>query len=462
MWEGWKEDDAVKGVHLTFNTERPKESKVSTETISEDFPTHQDDPNPAVKREQSEQNETQTQTTDREDHADDGEEDLIQLEKHGITVRISKHEIYGAKDITVEAIEEVPPELELKETEAIISVGLKMSPSDATFDSPVIVTMPHCGVFRKPEQAKVFIYYRNNGSTSFKAIHSTSTSNPRCIVRDYDLDIFLDHFSEFWIVGVIGLLFLGKRLYCTPCIPVPALRNEDHMVYVHVRDASIKESEILKGYDAPISEEEFQVWWGWGGLEITFKESPTEKPKILENYYYVKKEKVMFELDTRNFSKNKELLHFILKQWASKELIVPMTLSAEVPTSASNMPSVNNPSSSSIPHPVTLATAADSRAPMEESEKDFDDILREIAERVNKRRDFYDLGCILGFHPSEIETYFANNRNASYMGVLNMLRDWRHRTKASKERKLLRNALIDIGLIHLADKLLGDGNQKRR
>nr|XP_054775076.1 uncharacterized protein LOC129283268 [Lytechinus pictus] len=322
------EQNETQKVHLTFNTERPKESKVSTETILEDFPTHQDDPNPAVKREQSEQNETQTQTTDREeDHADDGEEDLIQLEKHGITVRISKHEIYSAKDISVEVIEDVPPELELKKTEAIISVGLKMSPSDAVFDSPVRVTMPHCGVFRKPEHAEVFIYYRNNGSTSFKAIHSTSTSNPRCIVRDYDLDIFLDHFSDFWIVGVIGWLFLGKRLYCTPCIPVPALRNEDHMVYVHVRDASIKESEIMKGYEAPISEEVYRVWWGRGGLEITFKESPTEKLKTLEDLYYVNKEKVMFDLDARNFSRNKVSLHFILKQKTEKELIVPMMLS---------------------------------------------------------------------------------------------------------------------------------------
>ncbi|XP_041466162.1 uncharacterized protein LOC121416767 isoform X4 [Lytechinus variegatus] len=452
----------LKSKEAHYYQERPKESEVSTETISEDFPTHQDDPNPAVKREQSEQNETQTQTTE-EDHTDDEEYDLINLEKYGITVKISKHEIYGAKDITVEVIEEVPPELELKETEPIISVGLKMSPSDAIFDSPVIVTMPHCGIFTKPEQAEVFIYYRHNGSTRFKAIHSTSTSNPRCIVRDYDLDIFLDHFSEFWIGGVIGRLFHGKRLYCTPCIPVPALRNEDHMVYVHVRDASIKESEILKGYEAPISEEEFQVWWGWGGLEITFKESPTEKRKILENFYYVKKEKVMFELETRSFSRNKVLLHFILKQWTRKELIVPMTLSAEDPTSASNMPPVNNPSSSSsIPHPVTLETTADSRAPMEESVMDFDDILREIAKQVNKRQDVDDLGCKLGFRPSEIESYFENNRNASYMGTLQMLRDWRKRTLEAEELELLRNALIDIRFIRLADELLVDGKQKCR
>nr|XP_054774832.1 uncharacterized protein LOC129283015 [Lytechinus pictus] len=444
----------------SVNTERPKESKVSAEAVSEDFITPQGDPNLADKREQSEQNESQTQTSDREDHADDGEEDLIHLEKHGITVRISKYEIYSAKDITVEVIEEVPPELELKETEAIISVGLKMSPSDAIFDSPVIVTIPHCGIFKNPEQAEVFIYYRNNDSTRFQAIHSTSTSNPRCIVRDYDLDIFLGHFSEFWIGGVMGWLFPGKRLYCTPCIPVPALRNEDHMVYVHVRDASIKESEILKGYEAPISEEEIQVWWGWGGLEITFKESPTEKAKILKNFYYVKKEKVMFELDTRSFSRNKVLLHFIVKQWTRKDLIVPMRLSDEVPTAASNFPPVNVSSSSRIPHPVTLATAADSRLELwEECQKDFDDILTEIANRINERTEVDRLGGKLGFEPEERQRYIeANQRDGDYMGTLKMLRDWRKGTTESKEREQLRKALIDAKLTHLADNYLGGVN----
>nr|XP_054775105.1 ankyrin-1-like [Lytechinus pictus] len=385
--------------------DRPKESKVSTETISEDFPTHQDDPNPAVKREQREQNETQTKTTDREaDHANE-EYELIPLEKYCITVRISKHEIYSAKDITVEAIEEVPPELKLKETEAIIAVGLKMSPSDAIFDSPVRVTMPHCGVFTKPEHAEVFIFYRNNGSTSFKAILSTSRSNPRCIVRDFDLDIFLDHFSEFWIGGVMGWLFPGKRLYCTPCIPVPALRNEDHMVYVHVRDASIKESEILKGYEAPISEEEVRVWRGWGGLEITFKESPTEKPKPMIKYVI----RVTF-------------LHsaFIL---------------------------------------IIGVESSEFQAPGEKCQKDFDDILTEIANRINERTEIDRLGGKLGFEPEERQRYIeANQRDGDYMGTLNMLRKWRKGTTESKEREQLGKALIDAKLTHLADNYLGGVN----
>nr|XP_054769642.1 uncharacterized protein LOC129277496 [Lytechinus pictus] len=156
------------------DTEHPKEFKVSDEAwiplvpvgsmdeaTPEQFTTPQEDPKP--EKEPSGRNETQTQNAEIEEDLTDEEYDLIQLEKpSGITVRISKHEIYSAKDISVEAIKDVPPEFELKETEAIISVGLKMSPSDAFFDSPVRVTMPHCGVFTKPRDAEVYIYYRKN------------------------------------------------------------------------------------------------------------------------------------------------------------------------------------------------------------------------------------------------------------------------------------------------------------
>ncbi|XP_041453045.1 uncharacterized protein LOC121406092 [Lytechinus variegatus] len=229
----------------SVNTERSYESKVSAEAVSEGFTTPQGDPNLADKREQSEQNETQTQTTEsEEDHTDDEEYDLISLEKYCITVRISKHEIYSAKDITVEVIEDVPPELKLKETEAIISVGLKMSPSDAIFDSPVIVTMSHCGAFTKPRGSEVYIYHRKNDSAQFTAIRSTGTSSPRCVLRDRDLDMYLNHFSEFWIVAILRRTFIGKRVICTPIIPVPAPRNRMPILWVNVRDQNVAEGQV--------------------------------------------------------------------------------------------------------------------------------------------------------------------------------------------------------------------------
>eukprot|EP00057_Strongylocentrotus_purpuratus_P021892 XP_011676366.1 PREDICTED: uncharacterized protein LOC105444171 [Strongylocentrotus purpuratus] len=170
--------------------------------------------------------------------------DVIRLEKHGIEVRIPPNQAYSAKDVTVEPIHDIPPELVLKETEAIISFGLRMSPSDATFDVPVTVTMPHCGIFTKPEAAKVVTYYRKSASESFTAIPS-SNGSPRCAVRHRDLDVHINHFSEFWIVAIITWVFIGKRVICTPYIPVSTPRNAEHVLFVHVRNANI-EKELLK------------------------------------------------------------------------------------------------------------------------------------------------------------------------------------------------------------------------
>nr|XP_054775109.1 uncharacterized protein LOC129283299 [Lytechinus pictus] len=103
---------------------------------------------------------------------------------------------------------------------------------------------------------------------------------------------------------------------------------------------------------------------------------------------------------------------------------------------------------------VDSGSTSETRGPRKESEKNFDGILREIAKRVNKGQDVDDLGCKLGFHPSEIESYLENNRNTSHMGTLKMLRDWRNKTKKSEERELLRQALIEIKYVQLADELL--------
>ncbi|XP_041453168.1 uncharacterized protein LOC121406211 [Lytechinus variegatus] len=446
-------------------TERHEETRKteSTEAMSEDFTTPQDDPK--LEQEQSAgQHESQTKTTDREDYADDGEEDLIQLEKHGITVRISKYEIYSAKDITVEVIEDVPPELELKETEAIISVGLKMSPSDAIFDRPVRVTMPHCGVFTKPKEAEVYIYYRQSDSSSFTAIPSTSTSNPRCVMRERDLDIYLDHFSEFWIVAAIKWVFIGKRVICTPHIPALTLKNEEHVVLVEVRHENI-EGESLEGYISPMKGEQFLLRWRSGGLKIACLES-TEKDhaKILEEreLRYLTKQKVMFKVDTRNITGSSVILQFILKQRTTKEILVKMLLrdtATGISEGGASLPStIPIATLSADIHPADYGdsgSTSETRSLVEESE-DFDDILRKIAKQVSKRQDIDDLGCKLGFLPSEIESYFENNRNASYMGTLQMLRDWRKRTIEAEEQTLMRQALVSIKYIRLANKLLPD------
>nr|XP_054771601.1 uncharacterized protein LOC129279520 [Lytechinus pictus] len=254
---------------------------------------------------------------------------IIRLEEYGIEVHVPSGEAYSAKDITVDVIDEVPLELlkVLKETEAIITVGLKMSPSDASFERPVKVTMPHCGMFQKPESAQIVTYYRKNASESFTAIPSTKGSL-QCIIRQRDLDIYLNHFSEFRIVSKLNWVFIGKRLICTPYIPVSTPRDTVHYLYLHVRDENFRERKTQRGYEAAPAIY-FLAKWRYGGLHITCPESTMNgQAETIEesDIAHLPENEVTFIVDTRNSEGDIVNLQFILKQRTTKKILVKMCL----------------------------------------------------------------------------------------------------------------------------------------
>nr|XP_054771201.1 uncharacterized protein LOC129279115 [Lytechinus pictus] len=255
---------------------------------------------------------------------------IIRLEEYGIEVHVPSGEAYSAKDITVDVIDEVPPELltVLRETGAIITVGLKMSPSDASFERQVKVTMPHCGVFQKPESAQIVTYYRKNASESFTAIPSTN-GNLRCNVRQRDLDIYMNHFSESWIVALFTWAFIGKRVICTPYIPVSTPKNARHHLYLHVRNENFRKREIEEGYKAATTGKYFLVRWRSGGLHITCPESTNdERPETIpeSEITHLPENEVSFIVDTRNVEEDEIFLWFILQQRTTKKILVNMCL----------------------------------------------------------------------------------------------------------------------------------------
>ncbi|XP_063967034.1 uncharacterized protein LOC129279420 [Lytechinus pictus] len=257
---------------------------------------------------------------------------IIRLEEYGIEVHVPSGEAYSAKDIAVDVIDEVPPDLltVLKETGAIITVGLKMSPSDASFERPVKVTMPHCGVFQKTESAQIVTYYRKNVSDSFTAIPSTKRSL-QCIVRQRDLDIYLNHFSEFWIVALFTWVFIGKRVICTPYIPVSTPKNAKHVLRLHVRDENFPERKIEEGYKAATTGYYFFVRWRSGGLHITCSESTMNgQAKTIDEskITHLPENKVSFIVDTRNSEGADMILQFIIEQCTIEEILVKMCLQA--------------------------------------------------------------------------------------------------------------------------------------
>ncbi|XP_063960147.1 uncharacterized protein LOC135155318 [Lytechinus pictus] len=92
-------------------------------------------------------------------------------------------------------------------------------------------------------------------------------------------------------------------------------------------------------------------------------------------------------------------------------------------------------------------------------ERDFDDILETVAEKVASRQDIHDLGKALGFGPEDIDRYVEENKKetgVSCMGTLSMLRKWRKKQTKNTELKALQTALEEAGEIRLADELFGE------
>ena len=98
----------------------------------------------------------------QEDHEEPTEvPKVIRLQEHHIEVAIPPVSRSVSQDITVEAITEVPLEMALPEDEAIISVGLRFSPSGLRFNTPVKVTLPHCAIFSRAAKAHINLYTRD-------------------------------------------------------------------------------------------------------------------------------------------------------------------------------------------------------------------------------------------------------------------------------------------------------------
>lgn len=90
------------------------------------------------------------------------------------------------------------------------------------------------------------------------------------------------------------------------------------------------------------------------------------------------------------------------------------------------------------------------------AQKNFDDNLTTVAQKVGRRDEIDDLGKALGFEPEDIQRYVDTNmQSVSYMGTLAMLRKWRNKQTKAKECGALKEALEEAGQIHLANELFG-------
>ncbi|XP_030843247.1 ankyrin repeat and EF-hand domain-containing protein 1-like [Strongylocentrotus purpuratus] len=161
---------------------------------------------------------------------------IISLDEYSIKVPLSPDDVDRAKNITAEALTTIPPDLKLEKDEVIISVGLKLSPPGLQFNTPVEVTISHSAIFTNPDKADIVLYTRRTESDEFSRIVLASDKAARCVVAKNRLTLYLDHVSEWWIISLIRRYFIGKRLICTPYVPLSTSRDVTNYIFLDIKD----------------------------------------------------------------------------------------------------------------------------------------------------------------------------------------------------------------------------------
>ncbi|XP_030842649.1 uncharacterized protein LOC100892214 [Strongylocentrotus purpuratus] len=251
---------------------------------------------------------------------------IISLDEYSIKVPISPDDVDRAKYITAEALTTIPPDLNLEKDEVIISVGLKLSPPGLQFKTPVEVTVSHSAIFTNPDKAEIVLYTRRTGSDEFSRIVPASDKAARCVVAKNHLTLYLDHFSEWWIISSIGRYFwryfIGKRLICTPYVPLSTSRDVTNYIFLDIKDDFCgKKENTIQDYKVAFSGEQYCVYWGQGPLFVRHLENEHEvSTQELEEcaFFHMTTHRMPFSLQPREASEVPVM--FILKQKVTKRI----------------------------------------------------------------------------------------------------------------------------------------------
>ncbi|XP_030843245.1 ankyrin-1-like [Strongylocentrotus purpuratus] len=273
---------------------------------------------------------------------------IISLDEYSIKVPLSPDDVDRAKYITAEALTTIPPDLNLDKDEVIISVGLKLSPPGLQFKTPVEVTVSHSAIFTNPDKAEIVLYTRRTGSDEFSRIVPGSDKAARCVVAKNHLTLYLDHFSEWWIISLIRRYFIGKRLICTPYVPLSTSRDVMNYILLNIKDDfyGMKE-DTIRDYKEAFPGEQYCVYWGQGSLFVRHLENEDEvSTQELEEcaFFHMTTHRMPFTLQPREASEVP--VKFILKQKITKRIAFKV-LYNDVPHEIPNAKSTPTGSASS-------------------------------------------------------------------------------------------------------------------
>eukprot|EP00057_Strongylocentrotus_purpuratus_P019378 XP_011673852.1 PREDICTED: uncharacterized protein LOC105442895 [Strongylocentrotus purpuratus] len=165
-------------------------------------------------------------------------------------------------------------------------------------------------------------------SDEFARIVPASDKAARCVVAKNHLTLYLDHFSEWWIISLIRRYFIGKRLICTPYVPLSTYRDVLNRIYLVIKDdfCGMKE-DTIRDYQVAFLGEQYCVYWGKGPLSVTHLENKEEVSKEeLEEcaFFDMTTHRMPFNLQPRERKVSRVLVTLILKQKITKKITFPV------------------------------------------------------------------------------------------------------------------------------------------
>ncbi|XP_041471313.1 uncharacterized protein LOC121420726 [Lytechinus variegatus] len=404
----------------------------------------------------------------------------LQLESFGIELEIPPGAIDSKEpqEISLHVLTDTPNLGDTKD-EMSVCFGVQcLAPDDLVLKLPVTYTIPHCAVAIRYSGLKA-VLYSGEGEYSPHAVFTerkvlSRSGIPSCNIMKDVLELKMDHFSWAKIkIGIKSFFFRGKKMGCWPFkqMNLP-LAKTPVILHVHLYDD-------VKGNKKVVREDEEEMKFTPAHIEqnVFIKKVAVD----LEMGCYVEKKKIgdiavvsfdrltsgtricqPFELD---FSNHPDNIAVLLQAGQTKKLEVECLFPLDFPSpqkaeKATQHDTGVEQSATSLKTVQTSIQRREGTLGINPTrERDFDDILKTIADKVGTRKEIDDLGKSLCFGPEDIGRFVEENMKetgVSYMGTLSMLRKWRKKQTKNTELKALQTALKEAGQIHLAAELFGD------
>ncbi|XP_063959932.1 uncharacterized protein LOC135155130 [Lytechinus pictus] len=347
-----------------------------------------------------------------------------------------------------------------------------LAPDDLILRSPVTYTLPHCAVAALYSSLQA-VLYSGEGKYSPHAVIKerkvlSRTGIPCCKIRKDVLELRMDHFSWAKIkIMFKHFFFRGKRMCFVPfkeknltLTKTPLILHANFYDDVQGNKETVKSDQEELGYKPAYDEQHVLIKKAEVDLKVTYCVDGNEERSAIISFCRLIHGPKICEPVKFDVPKQPDNVQISMRAGQTKELEVNCSFRLDFPIPRRKE---NVPPQVGVQHGATSLPAqqtSDETLRINPArERDFDDILETVAEKVASRQDIHDLGKALGFGPEDIDRYVEENKKetgVSCMGTLSMLRKWRKKQTKNTELKALQTALEEAGEIRLADELFGE------